>query len=142
MRLLVLAVLPDLRRDRHQRCAVRGCVGDTELHVDGTRPERRGYHGGPARDPSVHLGHERGALFVASQDVADPFRCRKRLDEPDVLLARDPEDEGDPFRFKALDHQLCCRAHRRTSGSSTRPTPWAYVTEAANPSAATPGCCA
>ena len=113
MGLLVLAVLADLSRDRHQRGAVGGGVGDAELHVDGARPQRGRHHCRAAGDPPVHLGHERRGLLVAGEHVADLRRTGQRVDEVDVLLAGNAEDQGDALGLKALDHQLCGRAHRR-----------------------------
>ena len=105
MRLLVLAVLAHLSRDRDQRGAVRRGVGDAQLHVDGTRTQRRRHHGRPPGDAAVHLGHERRTLFMAGENVADRRRGQ-RLDEADVLLTRQPENHRNTLVFQALDHQL------------------------------------
>ena len=87
VRLFELAILTDLRGDRDHRGAVGGGVGDTELHVDRTRPQGGRHHRRPAGDPPVHLGHERRRLLVPGEHVADVGRGQ-RLHEADVLLAR------------------------------------------------------
>jgi hypothetical protein len=110
VRLLELTVLTDLGGDRHQGRAVAGGVGDTELHVDRARAQGGRDHPRAPGDAPVHLGHEGRALLVPGENIADPRR-RQRLYEADVLLPGQPEDDGNPLVFQALDHQLSGCTH-------------------------------
>ena len=125
--LLVLAVLPDLRRDRHQRGAVGGGVGDAELHVDRARA-RAWPTPPPARPvtPAVHLGHERGALLVAGQHVADrrtrPAPATKRMfSSPGIpkTSGRRPRPRG-----TRTISWLPCSSSSSGSGSDAGVSPW------------------
>src|SRR6185437_5032720 len=99
-----------LRGDGHQRGAVGGGVGDAELHVDRAGPQGGRHHRRPARDPPIHLGHKGGGLLVPGEHVADAGG-RQRLHESDVLLAGQPEHDGNTLVFQALDDQLSGFAH-------------------------------
>jgi len=103
VRLLVLAILTDLRGDRDHRGAVGGGVGHAELHVDRARSQGGGHHHRPAGDAPIHFRHERRGLFVPGEHIAD-VRSGQRLHEADVFLAGHPEDHGNALVFQALDH--------------------------------------
>jgi hypothetical protein len=105
VRLLVDPVEADLRRQRDQRGGVGLGVGNPELQVDRPGPEGGRTDARAARQPAGDLGHERGGLLVAGEDVADR-RAAQGVDEVDVLLAGDTEDEPHALRLQAVDEQV------------------------------------
>ncbi len=80
-------------------------VGHAEGEIDSAGPERRGADARFAGQAAVDVRHERGTLFVPRENETDFGACR-RIDKPDVLLARNAEDVFDTFRFEARDHQI------------------------------------
>ncbi len=88
-------------------------VGDPGHEVGRARPEGRHRDRGTAGQPSVDVGHEGGALFVAGGDVADDRLAAERVEDVHRLLARDREDVLTGLRREAVDEQ---RGGRPVSG--------------------------
>jgi hypothetical protein len=54
----------------------------------------------------ITVRHERGALFVAGQDRADPAAVEEGLVQRHERAPRNPENVGDPFSFEVPQQQL------------------------------------
>ena len=105
VRLLVELVEPGLAGDGDHRRVVEVRVGDPGDEVGRAGPEGRHGHGGPAGQPAVDVGHERGALLVAGRDVAHGGLLAERLEDVHRLLAGHREDVLAGLGGEALDEQ-------------------------------------
>ena len=120
VRLLVEPVQPGLRRERHQRVRVELGVRDPEDEVERAGAERREADARLAGQRAVGVGHERGTALVPGRHEADRA-VRQRVDDVQVLLAREPEDVLDAFVLETGDEELRDGAFVRT-GSHRQPT--------------------
>ena len=68
-------------------------------------PEVTDHHARPSADARVALGHVRGALLVADQDVLD-LGVEQRVVGRQDRAARVAEDYFDAFGDQALDNDL------------------------------------
>ena len=104
--LLVELVRGRLAGDRDHRGAVEVRVGDAGDEVRRARAERAHRDGGPAGQPAVDVGHERGALLVAGRDVADRLAPRQRVEDVHRLLAGHREDPAAVLGGEAVDEEV------------------------------------
>ena len=79
----------------------------------------------PARpvEPAIDLGHERRRLLMAHQHVPDR-RPGQGIDEPDVLLARNTENDSDALPLQAAHKQIRdtkLLGHHRSLPSGSQP---------------------
>ncbi len=81
-----------LAGDGHQRGHVHVGVGHAGHQVGGAGAQGGEADARPAGEPSVHVGHEGGALFVPGGDELDGAAVDDGVDELERLFARNPED--------------------------------------------------
>jgi hypothetical protein len=98
-------VEPGLTGDGDHRGVVEIRIGDPGDEVGRTGPEGGHGDGGPARQPAVDVGHERGALLVTSRDMAHGSLLAERLEDVHRLLARHREDVLAGLGGETLDEQ-------------------------------------
>ena len=96
-----------LAGDGDERRADELGVGDARHQVRGARPERGKADARLAGEPAVGGGHERRRLLVARDNELDVRRA-ERLEEIEVLLARQAEDVLDALLFQLSDEQVRC----------------------------------
>ena len=101
----VHALRADLARDADERRAIHIRIGDARDEVCRARAERAEADACTPCQAAVHVGHERRALLVAHRDELDG-RIAERLDDFEILFARDAEDVLDAFAFQAFDEDL------------------------------------
>ena len=119
VRLLVDPAQPGLRGDGHERMRVELRVRDPEHQVDRARAEGRQAHAGIAGERAVRVGHERRSAFVPRRDEPDG-RIGERVDDVQVLLAREPEHELDALVLQTCHEDLSDVA--ATLGHAIEPT--------------------
>ena len=116
---LPMNVRRDLPGDAHHRDRIehRGRDPCDEVRRPGTG--RRHADADPARGARVPVGHVRGALLVANEDVADR-RLEHRVVRGHDRPAGVAEDDLDPFASERLPENLCAGAlfRRRSCCSS------------------------
>ena len=95
------------------------CVRRPCRQVERARPERGEADPRPAGQPTVGRRHERGGLFMAGQDELDA-RLPQRLDNVEVLLARNAEDVFDALVLQGSDKQVRSLGHQRRPRSEPR----------------------
>ena len=106
--LMALLVHPGrgrLASDGHDRRPVHVRVRYPGHQIRGTGTEGREANARSTRQPSVHIGHEGGALLVARGDETDGA-VEQGVHHVDVLLARDAEDVVYVLVFEASDEEL------------------------------------
>jgi len=87
------------------RSAVHVRVGHPRDEIGGARAKRRKTKSRFSCKPAINIGHERRALFVASGD--EPNRTlQKRVQDIDILFARNAEDVFNALVFQAFDEQF------------------------------------
>ena len=119
MRLLVQQVPRELARDGHDGRAVEVRIGDPGDEVRGAGPERGQADPGATGEPTPHIGHERGRLFVAYGNELDG-RAGERVVDVERLLARDAEYVAHALTRETADEEL--GACRHDAPTRSRPT--------------------
>ena len=84
---------------------------DRDRGIAGTRPAAHDGDAGSPGQPRVGERHESGAGLVAAHHGVDVGAAIKRVEQPEIALARDAEDAVDGVRHEAIDDQLTGRAH-------------------------------
>ena len=98
--LLVHRLQRALARERDERRAVEGRVGDRGDEVQRARPQRPEADAGAPGEPPVGVGHVGPGLLVANRDERDR-RLFERVVEIERLLARDAEDVAHALGLEA-----------------------------------------
>ena len=94
-----------LAGDHHHRHRAHVGEGGGGGEVERAGAERGDAHARLAREPAVGRGHEAGRLLVTCDHQLD-LRMAQRLDDVEVLLARDAEDAFDAFVLECRDEQV------------------------------------
>ena len=94
-----------LTGDRDQRRAIHVSVGDAGHEVGGAGAEGRKADPGTAGQPAIDIRDEGGALLVPGWHELHRG-VDQRVEEVDVLLARDAEDIVDAFVLEAAREEL------------------------------------
>jgi len=82
--------------------------GNAGHHIRGARPGRGDGHTDAPGSARVAVGHVRGALFMADENVLD-LRVEQRIVSRQDRAARIAEDDIDAFGNQTLDNDLCSR---------------------------------
>jgi hypothetical protein len=115
-----------LAGDHDHRHGAEMRVGGPRGEIEGARPEGRDAHAGTTGQAPVSRRHEGRRLLVPRQDQLD-LGGSERLDDVEVLLARNPEDAVDPLVLQG-GHKQVGSLHRvllpslrmpRSGGSKT-----------------------
>ena len=122
VRPLVQLLRACLTRDGDQRRVVEVGVRDARHEVGRAWSQRGHRDGRPAGEPTVHIGHERGALFVAGRHVANRAVIGQRVEDVHGLFARDREDVLTAFGGEAIDEQVGCRSRPRRVHGTAKPS--------------------
>ena len=97
-----------LAGDHHHRHAPELGIGCGGHEIRGPRPERRKAHPRVAGQPAVGRRHEASGLLVSGEDQPNLAEAGQRVDESQILLARNPEDVFDAFLLERFDEQFRC----------------------------------
>jgi hypothetical protein len=100
--------LADEQKKRH--FVLLGGV-DRDRRIARARPAAHAGDPRPAGEPRVGKRHESGARLVPAHHGVDIGAAIKRVEQPEIALARDAEDAVDGVRHEAIDDQLTGRAH-------------------------------
>ena len=99
-----------LAGDHDHRHGAEMRIGRRRREVERAGSERRDAHARAAGEPAVGRRHEPGRLLVPGQHELD-LRASERLDDVEVLLARNPENAVDALVLQRRDEQVRSLQH-------------------------------